>query len=123
MKNRIYFAVTANDAVSNAKEFNLSTHQIQNQFEEALNLNVKGIEKLELILNKDGDYLFSPPVEMFPFVFIDKQFDFDAYWAATEAERKAIVLDTLYESALDMCEKMKIDKAPFQQAYNKVKVR
>jgi len=117
MQDNLYFEVVAEKWVKNARDFNMSTHQVSIMFEKALNCKFNDIQKLRITLSEDGEYLFSPPVEMFPFVFIDKKFDFNSYWAANEAERKKIVVETLYEGIKDMCEKMKLDLAPFHQAY------
>ncbi len=121
MSARIYFEVTADVAVPNAPDFNRSTQKIAELYEKVLNLKVKGIEKLVLILFHDKEYLFNPPFEMFPFVLIDKKFDFDSYRAVSEEGKERIILETLYESVVDMCERMKIDLAPFSVAYEKVK--
>ncbi len=123
MTDNIYFEVGAEKWVKNAREFNLSTHEVSVKYEKALNLKFKDIQKLRITLSENGDYLFSPPVEMFPFIFIDKKFDFDAYWSDNKTVRKKIVLETLYESVVDMCEKMNLDKVPFEEAYNKISLR
>lgn len=121
MKKRIYFEVGAVKWVKNARDFNFSTHDVSNLYEKNLNIMVDGVEKLRVKLSEDRGYIFSPPVDLFPFVIISKDFDFAAYWAATAKERKKIILEILHESALDMCEKMKLDKEPFEEAYRKVK--
>jgi len=120
MKTPIYFEVGAVKWVKNAYEFNMSTHQTSIQYEKILNLYIPNIHKLRIKLSEDRGYIFSPPVEMFPFVIISKNFDFNTYWKATENERKTIILETLQESVLDMCEKMNLDKTPFEKAYREV---
>jgi len=120
MKTKLFFSICADSLVVNQKDFNMSTHEISALYEKALNLKVKGVDKLVVELSETRDYLFNPPVKMFPIVIITKKFDFDLYWKATENERKTIVLETLQESVLDMCEKMNLDKTPFEAAYREV---
>ncbi len=121
MKTKLFFSICADSLVVNQKDFNMSTHTISAHYEKALNLKIKGIDKLVVELSETQDYLFNPPVKMFPIVIITKKFDFDSYWSATENERKKTILETLQESVLDMCLKLELDKTPFEKAYQEVK--
>jgi len=119
MKSLIYFEIGAVKWVRNAFDFNMSTHEVSINYEKTLNLHIPNIEKMKIKLSEDRGYIFTPPSEMFPFVIISK--NFDSYWTATETERKKTILETLQESVLDMCQKLELDKTPFEKAYQAVK--
>ena len=121
MNPAMYFEVIADIRVTNDAKFNESTHNIQELYEQILNLGIKGIRKLVIELTEVRDYLFSPPVEMFPQVIITKKFDFAAYWARNEQERKVEILEIIYESVTDMCQKLNLDISPFTTAYQTLK--
>ena len=109
MNPSIYFEVVADHTVANEIDFNKSTQEVTLLFTKNFKQKVKGVNKLVISLATDKDYLFNPPVKMFPIVIIDKPFDFNNYWSVSEQDRKKIILETLYESIKDMCEKMKLE--------------
>ncbi len=121
MKTHLYFEVIAYDAVKNAVEFNRSTHQVTDLYAKALNLSVKGINKISIELSETKEFTFTPPSKMFPFVLINKKFDFDTYWSLNEQDRKLRILEILQESVVEMCSKLNLDVSPFELAYQKVK--
>jgi len=121
MNAPIYFEIAADIRLKNSPEFNRSARPVSELYESTLKLKVKGIRKLRIELSDIQEYIFNPPVKMFPLVLINKKFDFDSYWSATENERKLTILDTLQESVLDMCQKLELDKTPFEKTYKEVK--
>ncbi len=120
MNPSIYFEVIADYMVDKAVEFNGSTQSVTIEYMRNFKAKINGIKKFVANLSTEREYIFSPPVKMFPIVTITKKFDFASYWSATENERKKTILETLQESVLDMCEKMELDKTPFEKAYQEV---
>ncbi len=121
MRIPIYFQVSADKRLINAPDFNRSTHEISALYEKNLNYVVKGVEKFLIKLKLADDYRFSPPSEMFPIVILSRKYDFAAYWARNEQERKVEILEIIYESVTDMCQKLNLDISPFTTAYQTLK--
>jgi len=104
------------------QQFNLSANATTHLFDLCLNLQIKGLVKIRIeLLNAPDSYLLSPPNKLMPRVIIDKPFDFTHFFAQDRWERRAIVLETLYECIVEMCKVCGYDLAPFTAAYNKVK--
>ncbi len=104
------------------KKFNLSANVVSSLFDRNLNRHYKGLAKVRIDLsNKKDFYLFSEPCKVSPICHIDKSFDFENYFAQNKLERRKIILETMYESIKDMCQKLNYDLEPFTIAYEKVK--
>lgn len=106
------------------KKFNSGANVIAYLFENNLEFKMKGLNKIRVELQNEnsqhetGVFL---PAKLTPRVFIRKSFNFDHYFAQPKPERRKIILETLYESIVAMCEKAGYDLAPFTAAYEKVK--
>ena len=79
MNPTIYFEVCADYMVENEADFNESTHSVTIEFMNAFKKRIKGVKKLVVKLSTEREYIFSPPVEMFPIVTITKKFDYVSY--------------------------------------------
>jgi len=104
------------------RTFNTSGNTVSSLFDSCLNRNYKNLVKIRVDLtNKKDFYLFSEPCQVSPICHIDRSFNFDNYFKQSKLERRKTILETLYASIKDMCEKLGYDLEPFTRAYEKVK--
>ena len=103
-------------------EFNLALNAISLLFEQRVIYKFTTLQKIRINLFDDERKLtIYEPDKISPIAFIEKSFDFDYYFAQNKIERRKIILETLYEAIVALCEKAGYGLSPFTQAYEKVK--
>ncbi len=119
---KLYTELVADHHETNYRQFNLSCNSVSDLFDRCLNLQMKGLSKIRIeFTSRPNVLLIAEPVKMFPFVLMDKTFDFAHYNSLSNYDRRKMVIETLYESLKLICEKLDYDLAPFTAAYEKVK--
>lgn len=104
------------------RKFNQSTHVVTNLFSRLLNSAVKGLHKIRIELSDAPNvYNVFPADDYTKIAHFEKSFDFAHYFAQPKLERRKIILETLYEAIVAICEKAEYDLTPFTIAYEKVK--
>ncbi len=103
-------------------EFNQSAYCVTDLFDRSLSLKIKGLFKYVIELhNKPNVLKVHPPDDYTKIAHYHKTFDFDHYFAQPKPKRRKIILETLYEAIVALCEKAAYDLTPFTAAYEKVK--
>ncbi len=125
MSTKLYTEVVSHffDKINDRqKRLNLDANTISSLFDRCLNRHYNGIYKIRIELSDEKKhYIFSEPSKISAFCHITKYFDFDNYFAQNKIERRKIILETLYDSIKDMCQKLSLDLNPFTKAYEKIK--
>ncbi len=104
------------------KKFNRGANTVSSLFDRCLSKHYNGLTKLRIsLIDKNDYYTFSEPSKMSPIYHVAKTFDFDNYFAQNKLEGRKIILETMYDSITDMCQKLSLDLNPFTKAYKKVK--
>ncbi len=102
------------------QKFNTETNVISSLFDYCFNKHIIGLVKIRIELSRKKNINNVFPIRD-KICHIEKTFDFDNYFAQNKLERRKIILETMYESIKDMCQKLNYDLEPFTIAYEKVK--
>ncbi len=103
------------------KQFNIEAGITAFLYQRNITKKIKGLQKITIDLIKEknitsiGNYK-----ELEGVTWIFKSFDLKKYFGKTDKEQKIMILEILHNIILQMCEKFKIDKIPFVNAYEKV---
>ncbi len=113
------YAVLSDDI---KKSFNRSTFIITDLFNRSLDLTIENTEKIRIELATELDMLnIYLPEGISHVCHIHKSFDFNHYFTQPKPEHRKIILETLYEAIVALCQKTGYNLALFTGAYNKVK--
>ncbi len=113
--------IKAISSVDNMK-FNQEINSIVLFFGRLILHKLNDLDKIRIeFFETSGIFDIKAPIEISKICHIYKTFDFENYFAQNKLERRKIILETMYESIKDMCQKLNYDLEPFTIAYEKVK--
>ncbi len=103
-------------------KFNLAMNAVSLLVEQNLLVEKSNPDKLRIdLFDKENINNIYEPDVIGKICHIEKSFDFDNYFAQNKLEGRKIILETMYDSITDMCQKLSLDLNPFTKAYKKVK--
>ncbi len=104
------------------REFNGSAYPVTDLYYRCLGMKIKGLVKYRIDLHDEPNiFKVHLPDNYTKIAHYHTTFDFAHYFAQPKPERRKIILETLHEAVVALCEKAGYDLAPFTAAYQKVK--
>ncbi len=121
--NKIIFDIGANQNVDiiEAKKFNVFSNIMASLYQRFFTGNIRGLFKIAIDL-----YQHKIPMKICNYkenggvCVIFRSFDFNNFIRKDKNSKQKEILEILQNSVIKMCEKFKIDKIPFVNAYEKV---